>query len=247
MKTEIGKEWKREIRKEGKREIRKEGSDFGASEKVSFVNSDIRNLDNNGDKSISRSLKASLYWMAPEVVGKKIYEKAADIWSVGCVIIEMRTGKPPWSDIRGNDDQVINAIVNTTTGPLLPADKFSLLALNFLRRCFKFDPNERSTADELLQDEFLFVCEDRKDSCTLILEELKESPHKKIEDGPQLDTTKGRIMENSPFSNKEDEYNLMEEKRREEERIKKEKELKRKKWEEELRKEIERQKLAKDN
>mgnify|MGYP000930227281 CR=1 FL=1 len=35
--------------------------------------------------------------MAPEVVLQKNLGRYSDIWSIGCVIIEMATGKPPWS------------------------------------------------------------------------------------------------------------------------------------------------------
>ncbi|KDO84337.1 hypothetical protein CISIN_1g0046332mg, partial [Citrus sinensis] len=58
--------------------------------------------------SYELSLKGSPNWMAPEVI-KAVMQKdgnpklalAVDIWSLGCTVIEMLTGKPPWSEFEG--------------------------------------------------------------------------------------------------------------------------------------------------
>ena len=37
--------------------------------------------------------------MAPEVVQQKTHTGAADIWSVGCLVVEMLTGEHPWAQL----------------------------------------------------------------------------------------------------------------------------------------------------
>jgi len=39
----------------------------------------------------------SPYWMAPEVIDQSGATTASDVWSVGCVVIELLEGKPPYS------------------------------------------------------------------------------------------------------------------------------------------------------
>jgi mitogen-activated protein kinase kinase kinase len=45
------------------------------------------------------SLQGSVFWMAPEVVKQTAHTRKADIWSVGCLVVEMLTGEHPWAQL----------------------------------------------------------------------------------------------------------------------------------------------------
>jgi mitogen-activated protein kinase kinase kinase len=48
------------------------------------------------------TMKGSVFWMAPEVVfssHERGYSGKVDIWSLGCVVLEMWTGKRPWGEV----------------------------------------------------------------------------------------------------------------------------------------------------
>lgn len=44
------------------------------------------------------AMQGTVFWMAPEVINtqKKGYNFKIDIWSVGCVVLEMWAGMRPW-------------------------------------------------------------------------------------------------------------------------------------------------------
>ncbi|KUF66784.1 Mitogen-activated protein kinase kinase kinase A [Phytophthora nicotianae] len=107
----------------------------------------------------ARSVREGLgspFWMAPEIVraekGADSWRKA-DIWGIGCIVIEMATGRPPWENL-SNPLTAMFHIASVTTIPEFPAH-LSPTAHDFLLLCFDKNPNTRATATELLQHPFL--------------------------------------------------------------------------------------------
>jgi mitogen-activated protein kinase kinase kinase len=84
-------------------------SDFGISKKVESSKltidkqrarliTDLLNPAGRGAQN-RQSLQGSVFWMAPEVVKQTGHSSKADIWSVGCLVVEMLTGSHPWPDL----------------------------------------------------------------------------------------------------------------------------------------------------
>ena len=62
------------------------------------------------------------YFMAPEVMGQQHYGPTADVWSVGCVALQMATGQPPWRGLGFKSPMQLYEFVksNPKTIPNLP-------------------------------------------------------------------------------------------------------------------------------
>lgn len=119
-------------------------SDFGCSKQYQSIDS---------ESGFTTSVKGSLPWMAPEVIKQKGYGRKADIWSIGCVALEMLTAKNPW-EIEDNHIIFMMKMVTENTIPEIPAG-ISSSAKEFLMDCFQRDPAFRKSAKELLNHEFL--------------------------------------------------------------------------------------------
>ncbi|KAG4305952.1 hypothetical protein PORY_000862 [Pneumocystis oryctolagi] len=123
-------------------------SDFGISKKSDDIYND----------NVNMSMQGTIFWMAPEVIQnrKQGYSAKIDIWSLGCLVLEMFAGRRPWSD-----DEAIGAMFklgNKSQPPPIPEDILTSInddALDFLKSCFIINPDIRPTAQALLKHPFI--------------------------------------------------------------------------------------------
>ncbi|KPI84252.1 putative NPK1-related protein kinase [Leptomonas seymouri] len=105
--------------------------------------------------SQSSTVIGTPYWMAPEVVDASGdsggYSYKADVWSVGCTVAEMLTGRPPWP-CKTSAPAAIMMIASATGMPTeIPEEEATPGCLDFMRKCFIRDPTKRPTVQMLLQ------------------------------------------------------------------------------------------------
>ncbi|GLJ08677.1 hypothetical protein SUGI_0093490 [Cryptomeria japonica] len=105
------------------------------------------------EKGLIRVLRGTPLWMAPEVVNQVEQGPPSDIWSLGCTVVEMATGRPPWTNA-SNPLAALYLIGCTDELPQLPAC-LSPQGRDFLDKCFRRDPKQRWSAAQLLEHPFL--------------------------------------------------------------------------------------------
>nr|GMD23124.1 mitogen-activated protein kinase kinase kinase 1-like [Ipomoea batatas] len=93
------------------------------------------------------SFKGTIFWMAPEVAKGERYGCSADIWSLGCTVLEMLTRKHPY---HGFEFQAAMYKLIQNILPDIPED-LSEDAKDFIRICLQLNPSDRPTAADLLQ------------------------------------------------------------------------------------------------
>uniref|UniRef100_A0A8C1MXD6 Mitogen-activated protein kinase kinase kinase 4 n=1 Tax=Cyprinus carpio TaxID=7962 RepID=A0A8C1MXD6_CYPCA len=128
--------------------------DFGCSVK-------LKNNAQTMPGEVNSTLGTAAY-MAPEVITRAKGEghgRAADIWSLGCVLIEMVTGKRPWHEYEHNFQIMYK--VGMGHKPPIP-EKLSTEGKDFLDHCLESEPKQRWTASALLDHPFVKVCTDEE-------------------------------------------------------------------------------------
>lgn len=108
-----------------------------------------------GDMNVSKIAKRGLlytqtgtpYYASPEVWNDKPYDSKSDIWSLGCVIYEMASLKPPF---RAEDMEGLYKCVTKGKFKKLPSH-FSVDLNNFVKLMLRVNPNQRPSAEKLLK------------------------------------------------------------------------------------------------
>lgn len=91
------------------------------------------------------------YWMAPEIIELNGASTASDIWSVGCTVIELLTGDPPYFDL--GPMPALFRIVQDDYPPL--PEGVSPALKDWLMQCFQKDPMLRISAQKLLKHKWI--------------------------------------------------------------------------------------------
>ncbi|XP_059067882.1 mitogen-activated protein kinase kinase kinase 18-like [Cryptomeria japonica] len=106
---------------------------------------------NEEDKEQRCQLRGSPLWMAPEVVKQVEQGPASDIWSLGCTVIEMSTGQPPW----GSTLHPLNTMYRIGFIEELPEmpQYLSAEGKDFLEKCLRRDPRQRSLSTTRKENE----------------------------------------------------------------------------------------------
>eukprot|EP00794_Sanderia_malayensis_P007875 gene7873-8725_t len=118
-------------------------SDFGTAAKLMS--------QGTGTHEFCGQLLGTIAFMAPEVIRGEHYGRKCDIWSVGCVLIEMCTCEPPWSaEAVSNHLALMYKIASTTSPPPIPETLEPGLR-DVALRCLEPDDSERPGALDLLK------------------------------------------------------------------------------------------------
>ncbi|KAG2158176.1 kinase-like domain-containing protein [Suillus bovinus] len=114
----------------------------------------------------------AICYAAPEfVLSDDVHDRELagkiDIYSFGCVMLQILSGRPPWSEIKsGRLDALIPVMIYQGRGPQRPDGDPEILDSdwNFIQECLQFEPKLRPSADEVL--DFVTHRSSSPDSCS---------------------------------------------------------------------------------
>lgn len=131
--------------------------DFGAAKVIARQGRTLVQ-DHAATAKLNKSMTGTPMYMSPEVIKGENPGRpgAVDVWSLGCVILEMATGRRPWGYL-DNEWAIMYNIAQGNPPNLPTTDQLSPQGIDFLSKCFIRDPRKRASAAELLQHEWIMA------------------------------------------------------------------------------------------
>ncbi|KAJ0234353.1 Mitogen-activated protein kinase kinase kinase 19 [Hirschfeldia incana] len=109
-------------------------------------------------------IRGTPLYMAPESVNDNEYGSEADVWALGCAVVEMFSGETAWSFEEGS--HFVSLLMRIGVGEEVPRipEELSEQGRDFLSKCFVKDPKKRWTAEMLFNHPFATVDLEHEDS-----------------------------------------------------------------------------------
>ncbi|KAA0046699.1 serine/threonine-protein kinase Chk1-like [Cucumis melo var. makuwa] len=126
-------------------------ADFGLAER--FKHGEDDQEDKGCEHYGALRVRATHRYMSPESIVLKEIDGLHDIWSLGCVLVQMVSGERVWNDCK-NYEELMTKLLNSKEIPIIPKE-LSKQGIDFLEKCFVRDYKQRWTADMLLQHPYL--------------------------------------------------------------------------------------------
>lgn len=136
--------------------------DFGAAKVIAATgktrNPGAQSRSSHGGRNPDNlsSMTGTPMYMSPEVITGQSTAKngVVDIWSLGCCVLEMATGRRPWANL--DNEWAIMYHIAAGHKPQLPSpDQLTEPGIRFLSKCLEHDPSQRPSAVELLNDPWI--------------------------------------------------------------------------------------------
>ncbi|XP_042673471.1 serine/threonine-protein kinase ULK4 isoform X3 [Centrocercus urophasianus] len=113
-------------------------------------------VESTPQRHLKNRLRGSPLYTAPEVIKGEDFSKSSDLWSLGCLLYEMFSGRPPF--FSENFSELIEKILHEDPLPLRPKgsafQKPSAEFINLLDGLLQKDPQKRLNWTDILQHPF---------------------------------------------------------------------------------------------
>lgn len=111
-----------------------------------------REISNSKKRKLEPYWRGTPMYLSPEAVIDNAQEAPSDVWALGCIVLQMLTGKPPWDGKKS--EEILRRIRARGELPKVP-NGISKEARDFLKGCFVRNSMYRLTSDMLLNHPFV--------------------------------------------------------------------------------------------